>query len=114
MVRIAMVLKNITRRRGRGWPLRFKSNEVGLLLNKSGASLAKTIAKELAEAIAGLEPLPGTGDIPAFQFSGTVSYAVWPEDDPAWDSLFQGNYALLLDTWRAGGGVVHYHRPETK
>jgi diguanylate cyclase (GGDEF)-like protein len=115
MVRIAMVLKNITRHIGRGWPLRFKSNEVGLLINKSGAFPAETIARELSEAISRLEPLPGRGDIPAFQFSGTISYAVWPEDDPAWDSLFQGNYTSLLDAWRAGGGtIVHYRRPELK
>jgi GGDEF domain-containing protein len=115
MVRIAMVLKNITRRIGRGWPLRFKSNEVGLLINKSGAVPAQAIAGDLAKAISALEPVPAQGDIPAFPFSGTVSYAVWPEDDPSWDSLFQGNYTLLLDTWRGGGNnVVHYRRPELK
>jgi diguanylate cyclase (GGDEF)-like protein len=115
MVRIAMVLRNITRRIGRGWPLRFKSNEVGLLINKSGAAPAKTIAGDLAKAISALEPVPAQGDIPAFDFSGTISYAVWPEDDPSWDSLFEGNYTLLLDTWRAGGNtVVHYRRPELK
>jgi diguanylate cyclase (GGDEF)-like protein len=115
MVRIAMVLKNITRRIGRGWALRFKSNEVGLLINKSGAVPAETIAGELAKAIAALEPVPAQGDIPAFHFSGVIAYTVWPEDDPAWDSLFQGNYTLLLDTWRAGGNrVVHYRRPELK
>lgn len=115
MVRIAMVLKNITRRIGRGWPLRFKSNEVGLLINKSGAFPAETIARELSEAISGLEPMSGGGDIPAFQFSGTISYAVWPEDDPSWDSLFQGNYTSLLDAWRAGGGTIaHYRKPELK
>ncbi|MDR2110626.1 MAG: cyclic nucleotide-binding domain-containing protein [Spirochaetaceae bacterium] len=115
MVRIALVLKNITRRIGRGWALRFKSNEVGLLINKSGAVLAETIATELFKAIAALEPVPAQGDIPAFKFSGVISYAVWPEDEPLWDSLFEGNYTLLLDTWRAGGNkVVHYHRPEQK
>jgi GGDEF domain-containing protein len=115
MVRIAMVLRNISRRIGRGWPLRFKSNEVGLLINKSGAIPAETIAMELSKAISALEPVSAQGDLPAFKFSGTISYAVWPEDDPSWDSLFQGNYTLLLDTWRAGGDkVVHYHRPELK
>ncbi|MDR2028940.1 MAG: cyclic nucleotide-binding domain-containing protein [Treponema sp.] len=115
MVRIAMILKNVTRRIGRGWPLRFKSNEVGLLINKSGAVLAETVARELSKAISALEPVPARGDIPAFRFSGVISYAVWPEDDPSWDSLFQGNYTLLLDTWRAGGNkVVHYRRPELK
>lgn len=113
MVRIALVLKNITRRIGRGWPMRFKSNEVGIVINKCGATLAEKICRELASAIAALKPVPAQGDIPAFQFSATVAYAIWPEDSPAWESLFSGNYTLLLDTWRGGGNkLVRYHWPE--
>jgi diguanylate cyclase (GGDEF)-like protein len=111
MVKIALVLKNITRRIGRGWALRFKSNEVGIVINKCGATLAEKVCRELASAIAGLTPVPARGDIPAFSFSVTISYAMWPEDNPAWDPLFKDNYALLLDTWRGGGGTVRYRRP---
>jgi diguanylate cyclase (GGDEF)-like protein len=109
MVRIAMVLKNITRRTGRGWPLRFKSNEVGILMNKCGAPQAEKITAELARAIAALEPVPAKGDIPSFSFTATVVYSVWPGDDTAWESLFKGTYDLLMDTWRDGGNrIVHY------
>ncbi|MDR1099123.1 MAG: cyclic nucleotide-binding domain-containing protein [Treponema sp.] len=115
MVRIAMILKNMSRRIGRSWPLRFKSNEVGLLVNRAGSALAEKTAHELLKAIAALEPVAAQGEIPAFSFSATVSYAVWPRDNLSWENLFQGNYALLLDTWRAGGNqVVHYTSKEAK
>jgi diguanylate cyclase (GGDEF)-like protein len=111
MVRIAMVLKNITRRIGRGWPLRFKSNEVGILINKCGAPQAEKVTAELARAIAALDPVPARDDIPAFPFTATVVYSVWPEDDAVWESLFKGTYDLLMDTWRAGGNrIVHYYK----
>ncbi|MDR1277764.1 MAG: cyclic nucleotide-binding domain-containing protein [Treponema sp.] len=115
MVRIAMILKNMSRRIGRSWPLRFKSNEVGLLVNRAGPALAEKTAHELFKAIAALEPVAAQGEIPAFPFSATVTYAVWPRDNLSWENLFQGNYALLLDTWRAGGNqVVHYTNKEAK
>ncbi|MDR0487562.1 MAG: diguanylate cyclase [Treponema sp.] len=113
MVKIALILKNITRRIGHGWPMRFKSNEVGIILNACGASGAEEIAGELSAAIAALEPVPAQGGIPPFHFSATVSWAVWPQDNAEWDDLFQGNYALLMDTWRAGGDrVIHYRKEQ--
>ncbi|MDR3167334.1 MAG: diguanylate cyclase [Treponema sp.] len=114
MIRISRVLQNAARRSGRGWALRFKSNETGLLINNCDPGQAEKIARGLAESLAALEPIPAQGDIPAFSFSGTLSWAVWPEDDPLWDSLYEGNYAFLLDAWRtAGNCVVHYRRTET-
>jgi diguanylate cyclase (GGDEF)-like protein len=113
MIRIARVLKNIARQAGRGWALRFKSNETGLLIAKCDAPRAEKIARNLAESIAALEPLPAQGDIPAFPFSGVLSWAIWPEDNPVWNSLFEENYALLMETWRTGGNpLVRYHRTE--
>jgi diguanylate cyclase (GGDEF)-like protein len=111
MVHIAMILRNITRRLGRGWPLRFKSNETGILVNKCSASLAESLAGDLVDAVARLPPVPAVKGAPAFSFTGTVTWGVWPKDDTAWDSLFQGSYSLLLDAWKQGGNrVVHYHR----
>jgi diguanylate cyclase (GGDEF)-like protein len=111
MVHIAMALKNITRRIGRGWPLRFKSNETGILINKCTSSQAEAYAGELLKLINAIPPVPAQDDIPAFSFSGTMAWGVWPSDDIAWESLFQGTYSLLLDTWRAGGNrVVHYRK----
>jgi diguanylate cyclase (GGDEF)-like protein len=106
MVRIAAVLRGITRKIGRGWPLRFKSNETGLLINQCSAPQAERIARELHRAIAALPAMPAQGDLPAFTFSGTVVYAVWPDDNPVWDRLYEGVYGLLLHTWRTGGDVV--------
>jgi diguanylate cyclase (GGDEF)-like protein len=103
MIKIALILKNITRIIGHGWPLRFKSNEVGLIINNCGESQADSIARGLYEAIATMDPVPAQGDIPEFKFSATVSWAIWPQDGAEWDSLFQGCYSTLLDTWRAGG-----------
>jgi diguanylate cyclase (GGDEF)-like protein len=112
MVLIAAVLRKITRQAGRGWPLRFKSNETGLLINKCAVPQAEKIARELHRAIAALPAVPARGDIPAFPFSGTVVYSVWPGSDAVWDSLYQGTYDLLLNTWRAGGNVVTAYRKE--
>jgi diguanylate cyclase (GGDEF)-like protein len=110
MIRIAMVLKNMGRRLGRSWPLRFKSNEVGLLINRQSPEEAKKTAGELHRAVAALAPVPAQGGIPPFPFTAAVSWAVWPQDNESWDGLLQGNYGLLLDAWRAGGDrVVHYH-----
>jgi diguanylate cyclase (GGDEF)-like protein len=106
MVRIAAVLKNAARRRGNGWPLRFKSNETGLVLPRTDHARAEQIARELADTVAALEPVPAQKDLPAFNFSITVSWAVWPDDEPDWEILFQKNYALLIDTWRAGGNQI--------
>jgi diguanylate cyclase (GGDEF)-like protein len=115
MVRIAMALKNLTRRIGRGWPLRFKSNETGILLNKCSPAQAEDYAGELLKLIAAIPPVPPQNDIPAFSFSGTAAWGVWPSDDMIWESLFQGTYSLLLEAWRAGGNrVVHYHKTETR
>jgi CRP-like cAMP-binding protein len=115
MVRIAMILKKITRSIGRGWPLRFKSNETGLLINKCGVSLIETAVKELSLAIKSLAPVPKQGDIPAFSFSGTIVYALWPEDGPNWEKLFEGCYSLLLDTWKQGGDkITRYHIPASE
>jgi diguanylate cyclase (GGDEF)-like protein len=110
MVHIAMLLRNITRRLGRGWPLRLKSNETAILINKCNAALAESFAQELLESVAKLPPVPARDDIPAFSFTGTVAWGVWPQDDLTWDSLYQGSYNLLLDSWKQGGNrVVHYH-----
>jgi GGDEF domain-containing protein len=113
MVHIAMILRNITRRLGRGWPLRFKSNETGILISKCNAGLAESLARDLFESIARLPPVPARDDIPAFSFTGTVVWGVWPQDDSIWDSLYQGSYNLLLDSWKQGGNrIVHYHGRE--
>jgi GGDEF domain-containing protein len=113
MIRIAMILKNIVRLTGSGWALRFKSNEVGMIINNCGADQAEKIAKILFEAIATLEPVPAEGNIPEFSFSGTVTWAVWPKDGANWNEFFQGTYALLMDEWRAGGNrIIHYGKTE--
>jgi diguanylate cyclase (GGDEF)-like protein len=114
MIRIAIILKNITRQFGHSWPLRFKSNEVGIIINNCYASLAENIAEDLGKAIAALEPVPAQGDIPPFHFSSTITWAIWPQDEIEWDSLFHDNYAFLLDNWRDGGErIVRYTKGET-
>jgi len=115
MIRIAIILKNITRKLGHGWALRFKSNETGLIINNCDYSQAEKIAEELYNAIAAMEPVTASGDIPAFSFSATISWAVWTKAGINWESLFNGNYAALLDAWRAGGDrIIHYNNTETQ
>jgi hypothetical protein len=61
-----------------------------------------------------MEPVPAKDDIPEFRFSATISWTVWPQDDAEWSSLFQGNYASLLDNWHDGGNRIVRYRGETK
>ena len=110
MIRIAIILKNVTRNIGHGWPLRFKSNEVGIIFNNCDVSMARQIARDLAEIITDMDPVPAEGDIPEFSFTATISWSVWPVDDVEWESLFQGNYASLMDVWRAGGDTITHYR----
>jgi hypothetical protein len=52
-------------------------------------------------------------EIPSFSFSASVSWSVWPDDDPAWESFFNGTYAALMDTWRDGGEkIIHYRKKD--
>ncbi|MCL2277707.1 MAG: diguanylate cyclase [Treponema sp.] len=112
MIKIALILKNMTRSIGHGWPLRFKSNEVGLIFNNCGADQAKEIAIALSNEIKNMEPVPALDGHDRFDFSSTISWCNWPSDDNNWNSLFQGNYANLLDTWKACGNIiVHYSKP---
>ena len=110
MVRIAMILKSISRKAGRGWAMRFKSNETGLLINKCSRSQAEKIIKELSNAITAMEPVPAQGEIPSFSFTGTIVWSVWPEDCAVWENLFKGTYNELLGTWKNGGGgkITHF------
>jgi len=109
MIKIAAVLKGITRMLNKGWALRFKSNETGLLINKFDAVKANSLALVLAKAIAALPHVPMGKQ--KFNFTGTIAWGVWPVDDKSWDSLFEGTYKLLTDTWRNGGNeIVHYNK----
>ena len=117
MVKIASILKGFPRRLGRGWALRFRSNETGILINRCDADLAESLAYSLAESIAAIPSVPieqaqgqiheeGEGD---YTFSGSIAWGVWPDDNKSWDSLLKGTYALLMETWKAGGNrIVRY------
>jgi len=118
MMKIALILKNITRNTEHCWPLRFKSNEVGLIINNCDAVQALQISESLMQQINAMEPVslknPHTADSPQdekqmFNFTATISWVIWPKDDDDWDNLFQGNYANLLDNWKSGGErIIHY------
>jgi len=110
MVKIALILKNICRQIENSWALRFKSNEVGLIINNCSADQAEEIAKQLAEEISGMDPVPsivqGENKIEEFVFSATISWCIWPFDGTEWNSLFQGNYANLLETWKTESNTI--------
>ena len=112
MVKIAGILKNATRRLGRGWALRFRGNETGLLLNKCDAALAESLALSLAEALNALPRVPlGTGE-EDFSFSFSIAWGIWPADDKSWDSFFEGTYNLLREVWTGGGNRIARYRGE--
>jgi len=114
MIQIATLLKNITRRLGKGWALRLKSNETGLLINKCDASQAEALALSLSSSLAKLAPIPMENGADDFTFSGSVVWGIWPQDNSSWDSFFEGCYNLLLNTWKAGGNsVVRYKKEQS-
>jgi GGDEF domain-containing protein len=109
MIKIAAILKGITHKLDRGWPMRFKSNETGLVINKCDAGLAEYLALSLSGSIADLPPVPLGNGAADFSFSASVAWGIWPEDDKSWNSLFEGTYELLRNTWHAGGDrIVRY------
>ena len=110
MIRIALIMKNITRKNGHGWAIRFKSNETGLIFYDCGPEQAEKTAKQLAQKIAAMKPVPSRNEIPEFSFSVSVCWSVWPDDDPNWESFFSGTYAALMETWRDGLGISHYRK----
>jgi GGDEF domain-containing protein len=110
MIRIALILKRITRKFGQSWAIRFKSNETGMVFNNCRILQAEKIAQMLSQMIAEMEPVPSNGEIPEFSFSASISWAVWPNDDPDWESLFNGTYAALMDTWQNSRGIFHYSK----
>jgi len=105
MIKIASILKGITRKLGRGWALRFKSNETGILINKCDAAQAESISKSISDAVAAIPPVPLKNN-EIFSFSGSLAWGIWPQDEKSWDSLFDGIYKLLLDTWKEGGNNI--------
>jgi len=109
MIKIAVILKNIVRRNGSGWALRFKSNETGLIITNCDDSNAEKIAGELADSIAAMEPVPAQGEIPEFSFSAAIVWSTWSKDSAEWEDLFKGSYASLLENWKDGGNrIIHY------
>ena len=111
MIKIAIILKNITRQVGDSWALRFKSNEVGLIVNNCDAEKAQSIAQDASESIKAMEKVPAQGEAEEFSFSATVVWSIWQEDDADWNSLFSSTYSTLLDTWKAGGEtVIRYNK----
>ena len=111
MIKIAAILKSITRKLGRGWAIRFKSNETGILVNKCNAAQAESLVNSLSQAISSIPavPLKGGGN---FSFSGSIVWGIWPDDDKIWESFFDGIYRLLLDTWKAGKEKIVRYRKE--
>jgi diguanylate cyclase (GGDEF)-like protein len=112
MILIAAILKNITRKLNRGWALRFKSNETGILINKCDSAEAESLALSISNSIASLPPVPLRGRNETFPFSSSISWGIWPQDDKSWDSLLDGIYALLLDTSKAGGNKIVRYSPK--
>jgi diguanylate cyclase (GGDEF)-like protein len=114
MVKIAAVLKNTTRRIGRGWALRFRSNETGILINKCDAVLAESLVNMLSGELRAIPPVSlASGVASEYTFSASIAWSVWPMDEKFWDSLFDGTYQLLMDTWKSGGNkIVRYRRKQ--
>jgi len=111
MIKIAALLRNVVRKLGRGWALRFRSNETGILINKCDAAMAEPLVLSLATAISNIPPVPLGNSADVFSFSGSIAWGIWPTDDRSWDSFYEGIYKLLMDTWKEGGNkVVHYTR----
>ncbi len=106
MVNIAGILKSLVRQFGRGWALRFKSNEVGLCLPGCDLESAKIVAQKLHKAVATLSPIAPSKKFPGFTFSATVVFGVWPDMLEDWDALVQQQYAYMIEQWQAGGNRV--------
>jgi len=111
MIKIAAILKNIVRRNGSGWAMRFKSNEVGIIIIDCDASKAEKIAEELSASVADMESVPAQGENPEFSFSATIVWSIWSRNGAEWEELFKGNYESLLENWKDGGQrIIRYDK----
>ncbi|MFZ5368312.1 MAG: diguanylate cyclase domain-containing protein [Spirochaetota bacterium] len=106
MMRIAGILKSLVRQFGRGWAVRFKSNEVGLCLPRCGAETGREYAERLWNLINLIPPIKADTGFPGFSFTATVVYGVWPDMADDWDFLVKQQYAFMLEQWQAGGNRV--------
>ena len=71
--------------------------------------MVKPLVIFLHEAVAALPPIRLKDE--DFFFSGSIAWGVWPKDNKSWDSLFEGTYKLLMNTWKEGGNkIVRYKK----
>ncbi|MCA1950508.1 MAG: diguanylate cyclase [Treponema sp.] len=106
MIAIAGILKSLVRHVGRGWALRFKSNEVGLCLPRCGLEEVQKIAQKLYSLINHIPAIPASESFPGFIFSATVVYGVWPDMAEDWDTMVSQQYAYMIELWQSGGNRV--------
>lgn len=106
MIAIAGILKSLVRHVGRGWALRFKSNEVGLCLPRCGLEEVQKIAQKLYALISHIPAIPASESFPGFIFSATVVYGVWPDMAEDWDTMVSQQYAYMIEQWQSGGDRV--------
>ncbi len=103
---IAGVLKSLVREYGRGWGIRIKSNETAIVVPGLKPKEAQELAERVGTGIAKIPQVPAEGDFPAFAFSASVAWAVWPNDGEAFSELFKRCHADMLEIWGNGGARV--------
>jgi len=112
---IAGILREETRRLGRGWPVRIKSNETALVVPRCGGEEAVSIARSIAQAFGRIEMSLATGASACrdFHFTASQALAFWPEHDRDARRLLDGVYGVLMRAWRDGGDRVYRMRAPT-
>jgi len=103
---IALVLKSLVREYGRGWGIRIKSNETAIVVPGLKPKEAQELAKRVGIGIAKIPQVPAEGDSPAFVFSASVTWAIWPSDGEDFPELFKRCHADMLEAWGKGGACV--------
>ncbi len=110
---IALVLKSLVREYSRGWGIRIKSNETAIIVPGLKPKEAQKLAERVGADIAKIPQVPAEGDIPAYIFSASVTWAVWPNDGEDFSELFKCCHADMLEVWGNGGARVTRIRTQT-
>jgi diguanylate cyclase (GGDEF)-like protein len=106
MERFAEMLAGQVERLGRGWALRLRSNEMGLVIPSCAEGEATETARILMALTGALDlsrAVPGCG----FRFTASAAVALWPADGPDWKRLVEEAYSILTKAWSSGGDRIY-------
>jgi diguanylate cyclase (GGDEF)-like protein len=113
--KIASLLISLANER-KGWAVRLRSNEMGLILPESDSAEGRAIAGKI------LADFPGMIPPDAFSKAGTESFILtasvglgcWPDDHEKWKQVAEKTNEIMQNVWKDGGNRIAILREVTR